>query len=146
MNYLILLTTLFFVLGCQDQKVQQQWFLALKSKLPQGWKIEVTDYNQAPFQWEGKNFVGKRLKLWKDSSKETVDLPYSKDNKTYQSEKKIVRYLYEKMQGGYRYKMMERVHPDKVEVITNQFIIITPSNFSFDRDINPGKEIYDIYR
>ncbi|MFZ8933028.1 MAG: hypothetical protein ACO20H_03220 [Bacteriovoracaceae bacterium] len=146
MKYLFMITTLFFALSCQEQKEGQNLVSLFKSKLPSGWNIELNDYNQAPFQWQGKNFVGKKIRIWKQQSKENVDVPYSEKSETYSSQKQMIRYLYEKMEGGYHYKMMERVHPDQLEVITNQYIIIAPSSMSLEKDVSPGKEIYKIYR
>ncbi len=146
MKNLLILMSVFFTISCQAEKENMDILSTLEAKLPSEWKVELTDFNQAPFQWEGKDFVGKKLKIYKPLEKENVDIPYSKKEETYSSQRQLVRYLYEKMNGGFRYKMMERVHPDQLEKVTAQYIIITPSSMSLEKDVSPGKEIYDLYR
>lgn len=148
-----LLLVLLILFACKDEKLISKDSLTtkvelLKKNLPEGYEVNVSPFNQLPFQWEGKNPIGFKVVIIESKSKskktevlKPYEQTYSENDKTYKSANQMIRYFYQTLDGGYSFKMMERVHPAKLLFVSSKYVIIEPSNMELEKDYGVGMEV-----
>ena len=128
----------FFIIfssSCQYKKGSKKNDLfsieSLKKDLPKNWSLKITQIKTPPYQWNGPIADGLKIEIYNTnpSTLKSEEKAYKKlypNSDSLQTLKpQLVRYLYRKLEAGYSFGMMRRIHPDVLEGVTQQFIIKT---------------------
>ena len=148
----------FFIIfssSCQYKKGSKKNDLfsieSLKKDLPKNWSLKITQIKTLPYQWKGPIADGLKIEIYNTnpSTLKSEEKAYKKlypNSDSLQTLKpQLVRYLYRKLEAGYSFGMMRRIHPDVLEGVTQQFIIIKPSSVSSEKDYKVPKKIQNLF-
>ena len=111
----------FFIPSCQykeDPKKSGSFSIEkLKINLPPSWSLKITNIKTPPHQWRGPTADGIKLELYNtnpknlQSEKKSYKKLYPNSESSQKLKPQLVRYLYRKLEAGYSFGMMQRIHP-----------------------------------
>ena len=145
----------FFISSCQykeDPKKSSSFSIEkLKINLPPSWSLKITNIKTPPHKWRGPTADGIKLELYNtnpknlQSEKKSYKKLYPNSESSQKLKPQLVRYLYRKLEAGYSFGMMQRIHPAILEGVTEQFVIIKPPSVSSEKDYNVPKSIKNLF-
>ena len=154
--YSLILISLFSILtfSCNHTEVPNKDPITLenlKKSLPSPWSLKITPINSPPTEWKGPVADGIKVEIFntdldtiKNEEKAYKKL-YPKSNNSQKVRPQLVRYLYTKLEAGYSFGMMQRIHPAILEGVTQKFVIIKPPFVSSEKDHEIPKTIKNLF-
>ena len=123
----------------------------LKNDLPKSWSLKITKIQMPPPQWKGPTADGIKIEIYNTDplALKSEEKPYKKlypeSDGSQKLKPQFVRYLYKKLEAGYSFGMMRRIHPAILEGVTEQFVIIKPPSISSEKDYEVPKKIHELF-
>ena len=123
---------------------------SFEKNIPSGWKVNVHSLKRLPFQWEGEEGHALRVHFYKNDNPElkskSYEELYPQGKGKYKAIPQMVRYLYKNLNAGYKFGMMMRSHPDQLEAVTKNFVVLSPSQTSTETDHKVSAELREHFQ
>ena len=124
---------------------------SLQNNLPSPWSLKISPLNDPPPEWSGPTAKGIKVEIYnsdpqilKEEEKSYKKL-YPKSKKSQKMRPQFIRYLYTKLEAGYSFGMMQRLHPAILEGVTQKYVVIKPPFVSSEKDYNVPKSIETLF-